>query len=210
MKSILYTLGTLFVLFACSQDNQKRIERVQADMKKDTPTNPDIIFSSDSQEKVKQKLIRMAKLDNKEFGELTLFDEYYNGMITKYYIKDLNSDQRNMTLVLYDERLRYLKMLFQHVGDTTAENINKNFTKIKYAINKTIESGTYKIVDNNYLIGNQNGEVWYTTWLVIESKKTGTQDYIVLMSPETEFNYLKYMVNTFLNAEGLESKFLIY
>jgi len=208
MKYI-YFLSVLFLLVSCMQNHSNKNEKANIEIDVETTANPEVISAKDTKLQIKSKLQKAARHINQEFGELILFDEYFYDNITKYYIKDKDDEQRNITVVIYNDRCRYMKILLQHVGNTSPENINMHFNRIKAALEKAIESNIYTIVDKNYLKVVENEEIWYSTWIVTISKKTGTQDYWNLNVPEEDYNYLKYMVKTFSKMEGFKLNFIV-
>lgn len=166
------------------------------------------VSTNDSQEVIKAKLKKIGSLDNKEFGEVVLFDDYFDSEITKYFLKDKTDDQRSLTVVIYNNKIRYMKLLIQHIGDTNPTNIKKHKKKIKTALDQMIDTETYKRKSGKFMTINENGETWNVVWLITTNKKTKTQDYWMIMCPENEFLYLKHMVNEFSSADGFETELL--
>ena len=206
MSKLIITLmlGSL-LLISCSPDRNRKSTNDAENQVIDTN---DVITSKDTKDQIRAKLKLGAELDKNEFGEITLYDEYFKSEITKFYMKD-DDGERILTAVVYQDRLRYMKMLIQHVGDTANENKQKHLKRIKGGLEKAIESGGYQIADDTYLKVNENGDIWYNAFIVSESKKSGKQNYWSLMAPEADFEYLKYMVNSFKVIDGFETKFVL-
>jgi hypothetical protein len=196
----------IFLLVSCSEVNNYNRSNETEDIFVDTT---DEITIKDTEKQIREKLKFSAKLDGKEFGELSLYDNFFNDKIIKYYVKDYNDEQRLLTVVVYKDRLRYMKMLIQHVGDTCSENKAKHLNRIVGDLEKAIEDGTYQLSDHNYLKLSENGEIWYNAFLLCESRETKRQDYWVLMTPEADLKYLKHVVRSFQNTDGFETRFLI-
>lgn len=204
-KLIMTFIFGSFLLVSCSHDrNGKSINNLENPV----VDTSDVITSKDTKYQIEAKLKLGAKLDKNEFGEITLYDDYFKSGITNYFIKD-DDDDRVLTAVVYQDRLRYMKMLIQHVGDTATENKQKHLKRIKGGLEKAIESGTYQIADDTYLKVSENGDIWYNAFIVSESKKSGNQNYWNLMAPEADFEYLKHMVKAFQTTDGFETKFVI-
>ena len=146
------------LLVSCTENHTKMETSAKPEINIDSTS---AITSKDTKMQIRAKLELGAKLDKQEFGESILYDEYFKSNITKYYMKDFGDDQRNLTAVVFEDRLRYMKMLIQHVGDTSTENKAKHFKKIKSGLEKAIESGLYSIVEKNYLKLSENGDIWY-------------------------------------------------
>jgi hypothetical protein len=204
-KLIINFIFSFLLLISCSQDRNTKFLDEQEHTAVDTS---DVITSKDTEYEIKAKLKLSAEFDKKEFGEITLYDDYFNDEITKFFIKD-DDGERVLTAVVYQDRIRYMKMLIQHVGDTSIENKQKHLKKIKGGLEKAIERGLYKITDRTYLKVNENGDIWYNAFIVIESRKSGMQNYWNLMAPEADFGYLKHMVKAFQTIDGFDTKFVI-
>lgn len=193
------------LLTSCSQERSNKLLAKQEQTAVDTS---DVITSKDTKNQIRAKLKLGAELDKNEFGEITLYDDYFKDEITKFFIKDDDGD-RVLTAVVYQDRIRYMKISIQHVGDTAIENKQKHLKKIKGGLEKAIKRGLYKITDKTYLKVNENGDIWYNAFIVIESRKSGVQDYWNLMAPEADYGYLKHMVKTFQTIDGFDTKFVI-
>jgi len=214
MKSNKYTIINCFAIIliciafllpSCSQERNKKTVNEQESMDIDSA---DVITSKDTKNEIREKLKKGARLDKHEFGELNLYDEYFKDEITKFFMKDKDGDVI-LSVVVYDNKLRYMKMLLQHVGDTSKVNKDKHLHRIKETFEKAIKDGEYKRFEKNYLKGDQNNDPFYLTVLLNENKQTGSQNYWTLMAPEKELKYLKYMVNSYHRVSGLESQFII-
>jgi hypothetical protein len=193
------------LLISCSQNEKIKVAN---NLEYSIVDTTDLITPKDTKSQIRAKLKLGAEYDEKEFGEITLYDDYFNNQITKYYMKDDNGD-RFLTAVVYQDRLRYMKLLIQHVDDTSAKNKHKYYQRIRAGLDKAIKSGECEIVDKTYLKFNEKGDIWYNAFIVSESKKTGKQNYWNLMAPEADFDYLKYMVNAFQILDGFDTEFVI-
>ena len=207
MKNKFLILTLSYFLFSCTNSslNNKSQENEQTKVEIDD-SKP--ISIKDSKQIIKAKLKKIASIDNQEFGELRLFDEYYNSEITKYFLKDYSDNQRNVTVVVFNNKIRYMKMLLQHVGNTSAINLKEKRDKMTFVLNGMLEQGTYKRIDGKYMTITDNNETWNVVWIVSISKKTNTQDYWMIMTPVNELDYLKHMVNTFFLLEGFDTEFM--
>lgn len=195
-----------YLLVSCSQERNKIAvnEEVSNDI-----DSADVITSKDTKNEIREKLKKGARLDKHEFGEANLYDEYFKDEITQFFMKDEDGD-KILTAVVYDDKLRYMKMLLQHVGDTSKENKDKHLKRIKEVFEKAIVDGEYKRFETNYLKGFQNNDPFFMTVILNENKQTGSQNYWSLMAPERDLKYLKYMVNSYQRVSGLKSQFIIY
>ena len=186
-------------------DDGKKVDETRSS---DTNSSGEGFSSKDSKLETRRKIKKVAKLDGQKFGELTLFDEYFNDVITKYYLKDKGDEQRNLTIVIYKDRIRYMKILLQHVGNTSPENIARHFDRINNGLKEALRQNIYQAVEKNYVKYTENGETWFCVWMLTESNRTGTQDYWYIMVPEADFEYLKYMVKSWSKFDGFKTKFL--
>lgn len=201
---ITFIFGYL-LLTSCSQD---RKSNSIDESKKTVVETSDVITSKDTKDQIRAKLKLNAEQGKKEFGEVTLYDDFLQNDITKYFIKN-DEGERVLTVVVYNNRLRYMKILIQHVGDTTTENKQKHLNRIKGGLQNAIKSGEFQVTDHTYLKGTENGDVWYNAFIVSESKKTGKQNYWNLMAPEADYAYLKHMTKYFQAANDFDTKFVL-
>lgn len=210
-----------FLLTSCSQERNMNLNNKTRNIVIDTsevsisnkPEKLDIdtltvISSKDTKIQIRKKLKKSAELDQMEFGENIFYDDYFNDEITKFSIKN-NEGRRILTAVVYQDRIRYMKIFIQHVSDTTIENKEEKLKRTKEDLEKAIEVGIYQITNDTYLKLNENGDIWYNAFIISESKKTRKQNYWNMMAPEADFEYLKHMVNSFKSEEGFETKFII-
>ncbi|MDO8971028.1 MAG: hypothetical protein Q7U74_10100, partial [Saprospiraceae bacterium] len=96
------------ILVSCTENHKKMETSARPEINIDSTS---AITSKDTKMQIRAKLEMGAKLDEQEFGEATLHDEYFKSNITKYYMKDFGDDQRNLTVVVFEDRLRYMKIL---------------------------------------------------------------------------------------------------
>ncbi len=161
---------------------------------------------NDGKDLIKAKLQKTASLDKQEFGEISLFDEYYNSEITQFYMKDADDEQRNLTVGIHDNQIRYMKMLMQHVGNTSTKNINSHQKKYTTILQKMIDEEAYKRTgDGKYMTVKENSETWNVVWLITQNEKSKVQDYWTIMTPENELDYLKYMVQMLKNKPSIKT-----
>ena len=198
----------LLILFSCQQNNS-RIDSTKTEKEADKTINNEVISNKDTKIQIREKLKKGAELDNQEFGELILYDDYFKDNITKYFVKRKNAEGREITAVVYNDRLRYMKTLILHSDDMSTENIEEYIAKINKNVDLAITNGYYTIVDNHYLKFRENDEIWYNVFILTISKKTGKQNFWNLISPENDYDYLKFMVEPFFNVEGFETRFLV-
>lgn len=201
---IIFVLGSL-LLISCSPDRNWKSTN---DTENPVVDTNDVITSKDTKDQIRAKLKLAAELDSNELSEITLYDEYFKSEITKFYMKD-NFGKKVSTAIVCQDRIRYMQMLIQYVGDTATENKQKHLKRIKGKLEKAIESGEYQIADDTYLKIDENDDIWYNAYIVSESKKSREQSYFVLMAPEADFKYLKYKVNSIKAKDGYKTEFVL-
>jgi hypothetical protein len=194
-----------FTATSCSSEAKK--QNLNKQLSNDIDSS-DIITSKDTKDEIRIKLKKGARLDKYEFEEKTIYDSFFKDEVTKFIMKD-KEGSTILSAVVYNDRLRYMKMLLQHIGDTSKLNKEKHYRNILDVIEKTIKDGEYQKYEKNYLKGLQNNDPFIITFVLNENKTTGTQNYWSLMAPESEVIYLKHMVNSFQNVSKIESRFII-
>jgi len=193
MRTIL--LISLFIwLSSCTNNNSS-----ESSEKSISKTEEERITQKDSPSTIKLKMIRSAELDGMEFGELMLFDDFFNDLITKYFIKYPNSEFRVLTVIVYKEKLRYIKRHVKHYDIISQEEINETIIKINEMVNNNVEKGFYIIVDKNYVKSVDFGETWYNAYTYSICEESSTASFWAIVSPE--LSYLKHMINSVIKSE---------
>jgi len=192
MKKLLLLLS-FFLIFSCVQEKDNKIEWGDPKLVvKNDETQVDKPFSvNDSRNLLIAKLKEIAKLDSLQFGNKMLFDGFYNDNVEKFYLKSYNSDQRPITIVYYDNQIKYIKMLLENFDES--ENINYYKEKYTTILDQSINAGVFKrIGGSKYMTVTVGSEIWNSVWMI-----WGDKNCWYIMTPENELNYLKYMINDF-------------
>ena len=187
MKKILYIVLSFFLIFSCDQVKDKKSEKNKITIDESLVDKP---FSvNDNRNLLIAKLKKVAEFESLQFGKKMVFDEFYNDNVEKFYVKSSNSDQRPITIVYYNNQIKYIKMLIENFD----ESKNINFYKEKYTtiLDESINAGVYnRIGGSKYMTTIEGNETWNAIWTI-----WGDSNCWYIMTPENELNYLKYMIN---------------
>ena len=120
-----------------------------------------------------------------------VFDGFYNDNVEKFYLKSYNSDQRPITIVYYDNQIKYIKILLENFDES--ENINYYKEKYTTILDQSINTGVFKrIRGSKYMTVTEGNEIWNLIWTI-----WGDKNCWYIITPENELNYLKFMINDF-------------
>ena len=195
MKKILLILLCVPLIFSNCSNEEKDNKIEWGDPKlavKNDETQVDKPFSvNDSRNLLIAKLKEIAELDSLQFGNKMVFDGFYNDNVEKFYLKSYNSDQRPITIVYYDNQIKYIKILLENFDES--ENINYYKEKYTTILDQSINTGVFKrIRGSKYMTVTEGNEIWNSVWMI-----WGDKNCWYTITPENELNYLKFMINDF-------------
>ena len=195
MKKILLILLCVPLIFSNCSNEEKDNKIEWGDPKlavKNDETQVDKPFSvNDSRNLLIAKLKEIAELDSLQFGNKMVFDGFYNDNVEKFYLKSYNSDQRPITIVYYDNQIKYIKILLENFDES--ENINYYKEKYTTILDQSINTGVFKrIRGSKYMTVTEGNEIWNSVWMI-----WGDKNCWYIITPENELNYLKFMINDF-------------
>ena len=195
MKKILLILLCVPLIFSNCSNEEKDNKIEWGDPKlavKNDETQVDKPFSvNDSRNLLIAKLKEIAELDSLQFGNKMVFDGFYNDNVEKFYLKSYNSDQRPITIVYYDNQIKYIKILLENFDES--ENINYYKEKYTTILDQSINTGVFKrIRGSKYMTVTEGNEIWNSVWMI-----WGDKNCWYTITPENELNYLKFTINDF-------------
>ena len=195
MKKLLLILLCVPLIFSNCSNEEKDNKIEWGDPKlavKNDETQVDKPFSvNDSRNLLIAKLKEIAELDSLQFGNKMVFDGFYNDNVEKFYLKSYNSDQRPITIVYYDNQIKYIKILLENFDES--ENINYYKEKYTTILDQSINTGVFKrIRGSKYMTVTEGNEIWNLIWTI-----WGDKNCWYIITPENELNYLKFMINDF-------------
>ena len=195
MKKLLLILLCVPLIFSNCSNEEKDNKIEWGDPKlavKNDETQVDKPFSvNDSRNLLIAKLKEIAELDSLQFGNKMVFDGFYNDNVEKFYLKSYNSDQRPITIVYYDNQIKYIKILLENFDES--ENINYYKEKYTTILDQSINTGVFKrIRGSKYMTVTEGNEIWNSVWMI-----WGDKNCWYTITPENELNYLKFTINDF-------------
>lgn len=157
-------------------------------------------------EEVRRKFRWGAKMDKMDFEEQVVFDDYYGSQIRMCHVKDKETGEKVMSAIVYDNRLRLVRLHMLHVGDITQNNRENKLQKAKGELKSQINDGWLTVSNNDYYRFDNNGDIWYQTIVMLQDTETGMQDYFILMSPARDYKHLQDFRGVFKKGATLSDK----
>lgn len=192
----------LLILFSCKENSKSRKLNSEQDIDFEELT------LKDTEEDIRIKLRKTAKLDNLELKEVEIYDEFFEDYTSEFALvkKDFGFDK--LTVICYEDTLRFTQVHLLHIKEQSIKEAIEVRKKIEQSLKENITNGTYQKFEKQYLSGKVINEYWYLSIVVSQNRNNGSQDYWVLSSPQSEYSYLKHKTESFKSNKDVLIKFL--
>jgi hypothetical protein len=195
-KQTFILLGVILLTSCLTEQNNSDIK----DVNEETYS----ISASGDLNTLREKLKTIAILDTLQYGEIELYDDFYKDKITKLFISADDKSSRLITIVTYNDIMRFKKVLLNNEHNLSDDEMLKSEKKYKSILRKMIENNYFREIEKNYYEQKEEGDTYATAMLV--SKSTLKKNYIgcyIYSAPIKEINYLKHMIKNAFKTDTL-------